>query len=94
MKKVWLGILLSMAVLVSRYGYAAEEEKPLSPGWLSLDCCIGLYVDNNIAKGKSSLENVLGISIGGYIDTEYNWASSHPQSFTQRSSYSGESTTA
>ena len=79
MKKVWLGVLLSVALLISRQGYAAEEEKPLSPGWLSLDCCVGLYVDNTIAKGKSSVENALGIGISGYIDTEYNWASSHPK---------------
>jgi hypothetical protein len=53
-------------------------EKPLGPGWLSLDCCVGV-LDNAIANGKSSVEKALGISISGFLDAGYNWASSHPK---------------
>ena len=57
---------------------AAPEEKPLAPGWLSLDCCVGL-VDNAVANDKAALEKMLGISINGYIDSSYTWSTSHPR---------------
>ena len=57
---------------------AEPEEKPLGPGWLSLDCCVGL-VDNWIAMQKSAVEKMIGINISGYIDTGYTWATTHPQ---------------
>src|SRR4029453_12814007 len=47
---------------------AEPEEKPLGPGWLSLDCCVG-PLDNAIANGKGALEKALGIGISGYLDT-------------------------
>jgi hypothetical protein len=56
---------------------AEPAEKPLGPGWLSLDCCVGL-VDNAIANGKSTIERAIGINISGFLDVGYNWASSHP----------------
>jgi putative OmpL-like beta-barrel porin-2 len=54
-------------------------EKPLGPGWLSLDCCIG-PLDNAIANGKGALEKAIGISIAGFLDTSYTWSSNHPHS--------------
>ena len=56
---------------------AEPAEKPLGPGWLSLECCVG-PLDNAIANGKSALEKALGIGISGYLDTSYTWSSNHP----------------
>ncbi|HEX7231887.1 MAG TPA: outer membrane beta-barrel protein [Candidatus Binatia bacterium] len=82
-------ILLLCVVLTSR-SYAADAqpgaeqkpaepaEKPLGPGWLSLECCVG-PVDNAIANGKGALEKAIGISISGYLDTSYTWSSNHPK---------------
>src|SRR4249920_1264509 len=53
------------------------EDKPLGPGWLSLDSSVGV-VDNAIANGKSAVEKALGIGISGYLDTSYTWSSNHP----------------
>jgi Putative beta-barrel porin-2, OmpL-like. bbp2 len=58
---------------------AEPAEKPLGPGWLSLDCCVG-PLDNAIANGKGALEKALGIGISGYLDTGYTWSSNHPGS--------------
>src|ERR1044072_8180210 len=58
---------------------AEPAEKPLGPGWLSLDCCVG-PLDNAIANGKGALEKALGIGISGYLDTGYTWSSNHPKS--------------
>jgi hypothetical protein len=93
MKRGSVGLLwlLGIMLLALRPAYAQQEqkpaqaeqkpaepaEKPLGPGWLSLDCCVGL-LDNAIANGKGAVEKALGISIAGYIDAGYNWASSHP----------------
>jgi hypothetical protein len=57
----------------------AQDDKPLGPGWLSLDGSVGL-VDKAIADGKGSLERALGVSIGGFFDTGYTWSSNHPKS--------------
>jgi Putative beta-barrel porin-2, OmpL-like. bbp2 len=67
-------IMLSFAPQAVR----AQEEKPLAPGWLSLDSSIGV-MDKGIADGKGRLEKALGIGIGGYLDTSYQWASTHPK---------------
>jgi hypothetical protein len=56
---------------------AEPEEKPLGPGWLSLDCCVG-PLDSAIAKGKGSLEKALGIGISGYLDTGWTFSTNHP----------------
>ena len=86
MKKV-LVILLWFAALVFSFGpiQAAEPEqkpaepaeKPLEPGWLSLESSVGV-ADNWIALNKSALENALGFSIGGYLDSSYQWGSNYP----------------
>jgi Putative beta-barrel porin-2, OmpL-like. bbp2 len=79
MKHKLAGIVLGLSVilLAAGVGRGAEEEKPLAPGWLSLDCCVG-PLDNGIASGKGALEKALGISIGGYLDAGYTWSSNHP----------------
>ena len=90
MKKV-LAILLSFFSLVFSLGpvHAAEPaateqkpaepaEKPLEPGWLSLDSSVGA-ADRWLALNKSAVENALGFSIGGYLDTSYQWGSNHPK---------------
>ena len=78
--------LLCIMILPHRPGYAAEPEqkpaepaeKPLGPGWLSLDSNVGV-VDKGIANGKSAVENAIGIGISGYLDTSYTWSSNHPK---------------
>ena len=87
MKRVLL-ILLSCFALISplRSIYAAEPEqkpaepaeKPLEPGWLSLDSSVGA-VDRWIALNKAAVENAVGFSIGGYLDSSYQWGSNHPK---------------
>ena len=92
MKQTLMGLVLVLAVFAisAPYVRAAEEqtppaeqkpaepaEKPLGPGWLSLDCCVGL-ADDAVAKGKGALEKMLGIGINGYLDTSYTWSSNHP----------------
>ena len=80
MNKKLTGLILGLGMffLAAGLGRAAEEEKPLAPGWLSLDCCIG-PVDNAIANGKGAIEKALGITIGGYLDSSYTWSSNHPK---------------
>ena len=64
MKQRLLGWVLVMAIfaVAAPNGWAAEEqkqpaepaEKPLGPGWLSLDCCVGPLdngFDNPICRG-------------------------------------------
>lgn len=77
-------ILLGSSVLPPMAIHAAEEpkpapaeEKPLGPGWLSLDCCVGV-LDGKIADGKGAVEKALGIGISGFLDSAYNWSSNHP----------------
>jgi hypothetical protein len=72
---------LMMAIYMTPFKevQAAEAEKPLAPGWLSLDSSVGV-MDNAIARGKSSIEErFLGIGISGYLDTSFTWSSNHPK---------------
>lgn len=80
MKKGLVVLLLVLASYIAphRPVYAAEEEKPLAPGWLSLDGSVGV-LDKAIGSGKSALENALGINISGFLDTSYTWSSNHPK---------------
>ncbi len=81
MKKATLGLLWLLSVLVlSGRPLDAQEaaDKPLAPGWLSLDGSVGL-LDNTIANGKGRLQDALGIGIAGYLDTSYTWSSNHPK---------------
>jgi hypothetical protein len=81
MRKGLFGLLVLVGSLVvtAVFARAAEEEKPLAPGWLSLDGSVGL-IDNAIADSKSSFEKALGINISGFLDTSYTWSSNHPKS--------------
>ncbi len=55
-------------------------EKPLAPGWLSLDSSVGL-LDAKIADGKGALQNALfGINISGFFDTSWTFSTNHPGS--------------
>ena len=78
MRKSFLRMVFFLAVLASGPSYAAEDDKPLGPGWLSLDNSVGL-LDKNIAEGKSAIEGALGIGISGFLDTSYQWSSNHPK---------------
>jgi Putative beta-barrel porin-2, OmpL-like. bbp2 len=80
MKKALVFLFLILAMYMAPLGavQAAEAEKPLEPGWLSLDSSVGL-MDNGIARGKSSIESALGINISGFLDSAYNWSSNHPK---------------
>ena len=73
---IFRGLTLSalLAVGIPAHG----QDKPLAPGWLSLDSSVGL-MDNGIADGKGALEKALGITMGGYLDTSYTWSSNHPK---------------
>lgn len=76
-RTVWiLGLLLITAF--AWQPSAQAQEKPLAPGWLSLDGSVG-NLDKSIAEGKSSLEKALGLGISGYVDTGYNWSSNRPR---------------
>jgi hypothetical protein len=78
MRESFLGLVFVLAVLASAASYAAEEDKPLGAGWLSLDNSVGL-LDKSIADGKSVIEGALGIGISGFLDTSYQWSSNHPK---------------
>jgi Putative beta-barrel porin-2, OmpL-like. bbp2 len=80
MKHKLAGIVLGFGLifLAVGVGSGAEEEKPLAPGWLSLDGIVG-PLDKGIADGKGALEKALGITMGGYLDTSYTWSSNHPR---------------
>lgn len=87
MKRTLTGLVLGFGVFFLALGIvkAAEEqkpaepaEKPLGPGWLSLDCCVGV-LDGKIADGKGTIEKALGIGISGYLDSSYTWSSNHPK---------------
>jgi hypothetical protein len=94
MKRAILALLwlLSILILLLRPIHAAEPEqkpappeqkpaepaeKPLEPGWLSLDSSVGA-VDRWIALNKAAVENAVGFSIGGYLDSSYQWGSNYP----------------
>ncbi len=79
MQKKLLKIMVLGSLLLYCGNLAAQEEKPLSPGWLSLDSSVGV-MDKVIADHKGSLEKAVSLSIGGFLDTSYTWSSNHPQS--------------
>jgi hypothetical protein len=58
---------------------AEPADKPLAPGWLSLDSRVGI-LDKQIADGKSAVQDALGINISGFLDTSYTWSSNKPRS--------------
>ena len=77
MKRISAGsffALLALTVGIAR----AQADKPLAPGWLSLDGSVGL-IDNKIGGGKSALQDALGINISGFLDTGYTWISNTPK---------------
>jgi len=79
MKQRMARFILSLGlVFIAAGSLQAQDEKPLGPGWLSLDGSIGL-LDNSIANGKGALEKALGLSMGGFLDTSYTWSSNHPK---------------
>jgi Putative beta-barrel porin-2, OmpL-like. bbp2 len=78
MKKALLGLTLAAAVAGFGFPATQAQDKPLGPGWLSLDSSVGL-LDKNIADGKSVIEGALGIGISGFLDTSYQWSSNHPK---------------
>jgi Putative beta-barrel porin-2, OmpL-like. bbp2 len=73
-------LLLAMASYIAPFQavWAAEEDKPLAPGWVSLESSVGV-LDRTIENGKSALQDALGINISGYLDAGYNWSSNHPK---------------
>jgi hypothetical protein len=77
MKKGLLKIILAAAMAVFASPAIQAQDKPLGPGWLSLDNSVGV-LDKNIADGKSALEGALGVGISGFLDTSYQWSSNHP----------------
>ncbi|HKY07329.1 MAG TPA: outer membrane beta-barrel protein [Candidatus Binatia bacterium] len=71
--------LIALGVVFLAAGAAsAQDDKPLGPGWLSLDGSVGL-LDKTIADGKGSLEKAAGLTMGGFLDTSYTWSSNHPR---------------
>jgi hypothetical protein len=80
MKQILLAAGMALSLLGVTLAVAgAQEEKPLAPGWLSLDGSVGI-IDKNVAAGKSALQDPLGINISGFFDTSYTWSSNHPKS--------------
>ena len=71
-------LILTVAIAAFELSSVSAQDKPLSPGWSSLDSSVGL-LDKNIADGKSAIEGALGIGISGFIDTNYQWSSNHPK---------------
>jgi hypothetical protein len=71
--------VLSLGVIfLVAHGAHAQDDKPLGPGWLSLDGSVGL-LDKRIADGKGSLEKALGLTMGGFLDSSYTWSSNNPK---------------
>lgn len=71
--------IFCLTVLLLSSGSAqSQDEKPLAPGWLSLDGSFGL-LDDSIANGKGALEKALGLSLGGFLDSSYTWSSNRPR---------------
>jgi hypothetical protein len=75
--------LAAYAAILALFGFStglsAAEDKPLAPGWLSLDSSVGV-MDSGIANGKGALEKAVGIAISGFLDSSYTWSSNHPGS--------------
>ena len=70
------GLILSV-VIVGGALSAFAQDKPLEPGWLSLDSSVGV-LDSKIGDAKGSLEKALGIGISGYFDTGWTFSTNHP----------------
>ena len=51
MRKSCVALTAVLALIGYSPGLRAQEDKPLPPGWLSLDSSVGL-MDNKIAEGK------------------------------------------
>jgi hypothetical protein len=80
MKQRLMRFVLSFGIAFLATGsLQAQDDKPLGPGWLSLDGSVGL-LDDKIAEGKGSLEEAIGLSMGGFLDTSYTWSSNKPRS--------------
>ncbi len=71
--------LLAGVIALSGQTVSADEDKPLGPGWMSLDSSVGAF-DNAVANGKGTVEKALGIGISGYLESFYMWSSNHPGS--------------
>lgn len=79
MKKKWVTIGLSLGMVILAAGWLyAQNDKPLSSGWMSLDGSVGL-LDDKIAVSKGDLEKKLGLNLGGFLDTSYTWSSNRPR---------------
>jgi hypothetical protein len=78
MKKGLFGLIFTAAIAAFELPAAQAQDKPLGPGWLSLDNSVGL-LDKNIADGKSAIEGALGVGISGFLDTSYQWSSNRPK---------------
>jgi hypothetical protein len=72
------GTILGLLLLITAMA-RAQEDKPLAPGWLSVDGSVGV-LDKRIADGKSALQDAIGINISGFLDTSYTWSSNKPKS--------------
>jgi hypothetical protein len=78
MKKGLLGLIVTAAIAALGPSLTQAQDKPLAPGWLSLDRKVGL-LDKIIADGKSAVEGALGIGVSGFLDSSYQWSSNHPK---------------
>lgn len=78
MKTGFVGLILAVGFVLSSALTQAQQDKPLPPGWLSLDSSVGI-LDKSIGDGKSRFEDALGINIGGFLDTSYTWSSNRPK---------------
>lgn len=73
------GLIAGVGIITMTAGVSlAQEDKPLGPGWLSLDGSVGL-MDKGIADAKGNLEKALGINLGGFLDTSYTYSSNRPR---------------
>lgn len=90
LKRVFIGALVAGALMIGGGVAGAAEmagmpsmpstaDKPLAPGWLSLDSSVG-KLDGAIGRGKGALEKALGIGISGYFDVGWTFSTNHPQS--------------
>jgi hypothetical protein len=70
------GLILAV-VIAGGVVPAFAQDKPLEPGWLSLDSSVGV-LDSKIGDAKGSLEKALGIGISGYFDTGWTFSTNHP----------------
>lgn len=73
---IFRGLTLSTLLAVGIPAHA--QDKPLAPGWLSLDSSVGV-LDGAIGDGKGALEKALGIGISGYLDTGWTFSTNHPR---------------